>query len=72
MCVQQERLQNLAADGLEASLAVVRAGAAAAPVSSVLVVGAAEVKRSLVHHLRVAASNELRVPCCNESKNETG
>lgn len=69
MSVKQERFKNFAALRLESSFTIVRSSAAAAPVSSIFVNGASEVKDSLVHHLSVTAFNQLGIQVnCNEIK----
>lgn len=69
MSVKQERFKNFTALRLESSFAIVRSSAAAAPVSSIFVNGASEVKDSLVHHLSVTAFNQLGIQVnCNEIK----
>lgn len=60
MRVKQIRLKDFTAFSLESSFAVVRSGAAAPPVRPVLINGTAKVKYSLIHHLGVSTSNQLR------------
>lgn len=71
--MEQKGFENFLALSLEASFAVVRSCARAAPVGSVLVAGAAEVEDALMKNLSVAAADQHRVELaqretCNEKK----